>query len=107
MPDFDVLLELSPAKLPRAHLSWLPLTGGGGGAAGASGGGTAARQPKPPSAYANLRQHGEIAHGIGSDPASELLERLREAYGSLALFFLDAHGGTHPSGRRCTRAHGR
>lgn len=82
--DFDVLLELSVAKLPSAHLSWLVDKAGGGSAGG--------RAPKPASAYANLR-HGEIASGIGDEPIAALVARLTLAYGSIARFFYDGLGG--------------
>lgn len=77
---FDALLELSAAELPTAHLSWPP---------GKSSTETKARAR---GAFANV-SHGEIGRGIGDDPVSELVDRLTQCYGSIAIFFYDQYGG--------------
>ena len=79
--DFDALLELRPSALPSAHLSWT------GGPAGAAAGGGGAK-----GGFANLKEGG-VGFGVGQDPITALVGELEAAYGSLALFFCDKHGG--------------
>ena len=86
--DFDALLMLNSSALPKAHLSWIPAEGGAGNGGTLKVGGSKSAS----NVYANLRK-GEIGRGIGDDDVAALVERLRDAYGSLALFFYDGHGG--------------
>ena len=89
LADFDALLNLVPAKLSKAHLSWVPTTEDGG----AGRGGEVKKYGKSAqSAFANLR-HGAIGSGVGQDDVATLVSQLRSVYGSLALFFYDGEGG--------------